>query len=213
MDARAIVGVLGLWLAASPARAACDDPALPCPDSSMVSVEFTQVFTGSYRNGEPRDILSITPGVVLETLASNGITIGVRLRNHLGQPLVGVPASQVVLTHPALCMCTGGNHADAPTASNGVTHFTGAVLGGGCVSELRVRALGVVVGAVPVKTNSTDPVPHSPCSIDGGDLSNFVTVFGIVHDICKDYNEDGAVDASDLSFFALSRFASCTPSP
>lgn len=213
MDARGLVALLVVLGTVPPAATGCDDPAVPCPDSSHVSVTFTQVFTGRYRTSEPRDVISITPGRALETLASNGITIRVQLRNHLGRALAGIAAQDVVLTHPWVCMCAGGNLADGPTDGDGVTTFTGAVLGGGCAPELRIRALGVVVGAVPVKTNSTDPIPHSPCSIDSGDLSNFAVIFlSRTWDLCKDYNEDGEVDASDLSFWAQSWGASCTPS-
>lgn len=212
---RVIVRVLSTMLAATAARATCDDPAKPCPDSSSVSVTFAQVFTGTYRTGEPRDILTIVPGTGLETLASNGITINVRLLNHLGEPLAGVAEQDILLGKSSIgfCICQGGNEADAPTDTDGMTTFTGALRGGGVADSLVVRALGVDLGYVPVRINSPDHTPVSPCSVDAGDISFFANYLGSSrYSICCDFNEDGAIDASDLSYLATSRQQSCTRS-
>jgi hypothetical protein len=48
-----------------------------CPDSSYVEVEYACTFTGSYRTGEPLDIITIAPDGSGETFAENGISIEV----------------------------------------------------------------------------------------------------------------------------------------
>lgn len=214
---RILAGMLAATSAAAPAWGLCDDPAKPCPDSSWVSIVFARVFTGTYRPGEPRDILTIVPGTGLETLASNGIGVRVRLVNHLGVPLAGVPERDILLgkTSGFLCICTGGNRADAPTDADGVTTFTGALRGGGSSDNLLVHALGVDVGFVPLRINSPDHPPVSPCSIDAGDIAFYAGHFGPPrdYDIGLDFNEDGILDASDLSYLAAAQYQTCTPSP
>ena len=71
------------------------------------------------------------------------VEIRVYLRNCAGIPLVGVPAQEIVLYRSSLCLCPGGNIADAATDVNGCTTFTGTIRGGGCTPTLDLFAGGV----------------------------------------------------------------------
>ena len=187
---------LALGLAGSPA-AAVD----VCPESCSVQVDFACTFTGDYRRGEPKDVVTITPGPGGETLAENGITIRVWLRDCAGRPLVGVPADSVFLSAPYVCACVpGGTAADSPTDSLGYTTFTGALRAGGCADPLYLVAGCTIIGAVPVKTNSPDVVFAEACkvSLDESNVIRNMLNQGLYY-ICLDLNEDGHVDGADYA--------------
>jgi hypothetical protein len=176
-----------------------------CPDSSYCTVTFTN---------PAKNRVTIAPNGAGETFAGTGITIRVFLKNCNGAPLVGVPAQEVNIFNSALCICPGGNSADAATDANGMTTFSGTIRGGGCVESLTIFADGVAVCTRnDLKTNSPDHVPASPCFVDAGDLSALAARLGIPvqYNICFDYNESGppTIDASDLSFFASLLGAAC----
>src|SRR5262245_38831603 len=81
------------------------------PDSSYVTVQYATA----------KDRVTISPNGNGETFAANGITIKVYLKNGAGAPLAGIPATEVILHSSALCICPGGNIADAATDLNGAT--------------------------------------------------------------------------------------------
>jgi hypothetical protein len=174
-----------------------------CADSSYCVVNFAT----------SKDRVTIAPNGAGETFAATGITITVYLKNCSGAPLVGVPRQEVVVYNSGLCICPGGNVADAATDVNGATTFSGTIAGGGCVNNLQIFADGILICTIPVKTNSPDAVPASPCAVDASDLSSLATKLGSVpnYDICYDYNESGppTIDASDLAFFATLLGAGC----
>lgn len=174
-----------------------------CADSSYCVVNFAT----------SKDRVTIAPNGAGETFAATGITIEVYLRNCSGAPLVGVPRQEVVIYNSGLCICPGGNVSDAATDINGMTTFSGTIAGGGCVENLQIFADGVLICTIPVKTNSPDHVPASPCAVDGSDLSSLAVVLGNIaaYNICYDYNESGppTIDGSDLSFFATLLGAGC----
>jgi hypothetical protein len=193
--------VMLLVLAAFVSSAAAD---IVCSDSSRATASFTST----------KNRVTIAPNGAGETFAGTGITIDVYLKNCNGAPLVGVPAQEIVIFNIGLCICPGGNIADAATDINGHTTFTGTIRGGGCVENLQVYADGVAIGAaLQVKTNSPDHVPASPCAVDASDLAALASKLGIVaqYNICFDYNESGGptIDASDLAFFASLLGAQC----
>ena len=182
-----------------------------CADSSYCVATFAN---------PARDRILINPGWVGNTFANAGITIHVFLRNCQGQPLVGVPAAVVQLTSPGLCICPGGNLADAATDAAGHAQFTGTINAGGCVESLDVVADGVAIGSVPVKTNSHDILPASPCHIDAGDLAAVARALGsnrvsnpANYTICIDYNQDGFIDASDVANSPFGLSAACAAQP
>ena len=155
-----------------------------------------------------KDRVTIAPADIdaLEYFPAVGITIRVYLKNCAGAPLVGVPASEIVLFGAGLCICPGGNVADAATDLNGCTQFTGTIRGGGCVESLTLFADGIGICTMPVKTNSPDHVPASPCFVDGSDISGLSQALGnpAFYSICKDYNETGppTINGGDVSYFA-----------
>jgi hypothetical protein len=178
-----------------------------CPDSSYVIVDFACRFTGAYRTGEPKDVVTITPGPDGETLAENGITIRAYLRDCEGRPMVGVPADSVFLSNTYLCSCyPGGTSADGPTDSLGCATFTGTLRGGGCWDELYLGVGCTIVAEVPVKTNSPDITFVQPCHVGLDESSNFgFNVYLGRYTICYDFNEDGSLDAADYAQF-VSRY-------
>src|SRR5262249_10066452 len=173
-----------------------------CPDSSYCTVTFTNL---------AKDRITIVPSFVFsgDTFAGTGITIRVFLKNCQGQPQVGVPAQEIVMFNAGLCICPGGNISDAATDLNGMTTFSGTIHGGGCVNSLQVFADGVAICSLPVKTDSWDALPASPCFIDAGDLAALSARLGSslippvgMYSICFDWNEDGFIDAGDVASFA-----------
>ncbi len=193
--------VVALVLAAFVGTAAAD---IVCPDSSRATATFAT----------SKNRVTVAPNGAGETFSGTGITIDVYLKNCNGGPLVGVPAQEIVLYNSGLCICPGGNIADAATDINGHTTFTGTMRAGGCVENLQVYADGVAIGIpLQVKTNSPDAPPASPCAVDASDLSALASRLGnsAQYTICFDLNESGppTIDASDLSFFASLLGAQC----
>jgi hypothetical protein len=200
----AILGALAVLAIASIGTIASAD--IVCPDSSYCIVAFTN---------PAKDRITIGPAFG-DTFAGTGITIRVFLKNCQGQPLVGVPFQEIVLFNSGLCICPGGNTADAATDLNGMTTFSGTIHGGGCVNSLQVFADGVGICSLAVKTNSWDALPSSPCFVDAGDLAALSARLGSsaippvgMYSICFDWNEDGFIDAGDVASFASPLGQSC----
>jgi len=143
---------------------------------------------GSQFVGQPYNYVTIAPDASGETFFNcNGVSevdgladvgIEVFVRNSSNQPLVGVPAQEVVLFNSQLCICPGGNISDAGTDVNGRAIFTGSMAAGGCVTSLDVYVDGVFIctlqtGGTQVRTNSPDYAHQgtSPCFSDAGDLA------------------------------------------
>ena len=126
---------------------------------------FTRTYTANYNPGQPYDYVTVASDGSGETFAQLGITIRVFLKNCQGQMLAGVPAQQIALFNPHLCICMGGAISDAGTNANGMATFSGTMRAGGCVTSLDVYADGVFIGTlrgpapgfVTVKINSPDP--------------------------------------------------------
>jgi hypothetical protein len=178
-----------------------------CADSSYVIVTFTN---------PAKDRISISPNGNGDSFSATGITINVFLRNCQGAALAGVPAQEIVLFNSGLCICPGGNIADAATDVLGHTSFSGTIRGGGCVNSLDCFADGVFIPRRGVqlgvlRTNSWDALPSSPCFVDAGDTASFATRLGIPanYTICSDWNEDGFIDAGDVASFAGQLGAAC----
>ena len=192
-----------------------------CADSSYCTVTFTRTYTMNYNPGQPYDYVTIAPDGRGETFAATGITIRVFLKNCQGQPLVGVPAQQVNLFSPSICICPGGAISDAGTDENGMATFSGSMKAGGCTTSVDVYADGVFIGTlrgpspalVTVKLNSTDGGSSSPCFTDSSDLARLAARIGkpAQYTICFDYNETGGptIDSGDLAFLAGVIGAAC----
>ncbi len=197
---KALVMVLAVVLTAAYVGTAAAD--IVCADSSYCIVTFTN---------PAKDRISISPNGNGDTFANTGITIQVFLRNCNGAPLAGVPAQEVVLFNSGLCICPGGNIADAATDLNGRTTFSGSIRGGGCANSLTVFADGITICTTTVKTNSWDALPASPCFVDSSDLPPLAQKLGvpILYTICSDWNEDGFIDAAEIASFAAQLGAFC----
>lgn len=215
MMKKSVVAIMAAIVACMAGTAAAD---VVCPDSSYAVVTFNASYTGSWNNGADYDYVTIAPNGLGETFVNASgqnnvlpdIEIRVYLKNCNGDPLVGVPAQEIVLFNSGLCICPGGNTSDAGgTDVNGCATFTGSIAGGGCVQGLDVYADGVPIDAIAVNINSTDTGLASPCFTDSSDLTAFAGKLGGAHDICFDYNETGAVDSGDVAFFAGILGAAC----
>ena len=185
---------------------------------SVIEVPFSRHFEGTYRHGEPFDVVTIRPDGGGETFADAGIEIRVRLlcQPRYGggpaKPIQGLPAEQIILFSYDLCLCSYKT-ADGPTDSEGWTTFSGSIAGGGCTESLTLWGDGIYFGTIPVRVNSTDVGgATSACVTDASDLAVLSTVLGrpSAYSICFDYNESGSpVDASDLAYFAAALGAHC----
>ncbi len=175
---------------------------------ATVEVQFDRRFTGSYRHGEPNNVLTILPDGTGETLSQAGIHLRVRLWcSFMGtpqQPIQGMPADQMILWASGLCVGTP-LQADHATDADGYTEFSGTMAGGGCASSLTMFVYGLAVSPpIPILVNSPDTGGATPCALDASDLSALAARLGVPsrYSICSDFDESGVIDASDLSFFA-----------
>jgi hypothetical protein len=187
------------------------------PDSSYATVSLTCTFMGTYRDGEPKDVITISASQDGETLASAGITIRVFLRDDRGQPAVGVPASSIQLVTQGGCTCSNGNYADGPSGVDGSTTFTGRIDGSGCGAAFSVRVGGLQVATVPVGFNSPDQTLPL-CQNDVHDNTLMAQLYGAkvgdaYYSVCLDLDENGQIDLTDLSLFAIMRTHSAPCGP
>jgi len=193
------------------AQQTCSDM---CGIIADVDLTFSRQFTGGYRAGEPYDVVTIHPDGTGDSLEDVGITLRVRplCECFPPRPVPGIPAEQIILYSSSSCGCEiAVMQASRPTDAEGWTEFHGTMRGGGCVQSLTLFVDGVAAAIIPIKINSPDAVPASPCAVDAGDLSALAARLGIPtnYSICSDFNEDGAVDAADLSAFAAALGAAC----
>jgi hypothetical protein len=195
------------------ARPQCSGDLQTAP-AADVDLQFQRRFQGSYRHGEPYDVVTVLPNGGGDTLEGAGITLRLRIYcegygRDLG-PIAGLPASEIVLYSPALPYCVPMTPS-GPTDAEGWTEFTGTFQVGGCVDRVQLFVLGVLAATIPVRFNSPDTGSASPLAVDRSDLPLLAAHFGVpaAYSICFDYNEDGKVDGSDLSFFAATLGAAC----
>lgn len=179
----------------------------PCPDSSTVVTTFGCTFSGSYRPGQPYDVLTIWPRFTgsgpygpNERLSDAGIEIHVLVRDCQGTPL----ASNVELRNDSLCIVQGSN--TFGTGESGRGSFSGGILGKGFCSSLDVFADGVRIGTAPIRINGPGPEeqgsPDPDCCHDAFSLARYASHAGesgvsSAYSIESDFNEDGFVDLVD----------------
>lgn len=207
---RFLAAVLFVFSLAAPLVASCCHEGFA---SAQVEVHCDRVFRGSYRTGEPFDVLTVAPDGSGETLEEVGITLRVRIIcNVFGDitPITQLPRQEIVLYSTTIGVCTP-LYAARATDDDGWTEFTGTFHVGGCADELMLFADGLLVANVPIRLNSPDTWSASPLGVDGADLVALARHLGnpSAYSICFDYNEDGAVDAGDLAYFATALGAFC----
>ena len=114
---------------------AVTDAAFGCSELATaveVDLRFDRRFQGTYRPGEPYDVLTVLPNGGGETLAEVGITLRVRfVCNEPGNvtPIVGLPWQEIVLYSPTIGSCTW-MYAARSTDANGWTEFVGTFRAG-----------------------------------------------------------------------------------
>ena len=223
---KSVVMLMTALVAACLAGTAAAD--VVCADSSYCEVEFNLTFSGTYQPGTNYDYVTVSPTGAGQTFANPtgtgaggpvAIEIRVYVRNCQGDPLQGISASEVVLYNSGLCICPGGNGADAATDVNGLATFTGSMAAGGCAATLDIYADGIFICTIPVGVNSTDAGFATPCTTDAGDISALAQKLGrsvgspgicpACYDICQDFTENGAIDAGEIAFLAANLGAAC----
>jgi hypothetical protein len=225
---KSVVMLMTALVAACLAGTAAAD--VVCADSSYCEVNFNLTFSGAYQNGQNYNVVTVSPTGAGQTFAdptSTGaggpvaIDIRVYVRNCQGDPLEGIQASEVVLHNSALCICPGGNGADAATDANGCTTFSGSLAAGGCAATLDVYADGIFICTIPVGVNSADAGFATPCTTDAGDIGVLAAQLGssttnpapppsnAPYTICQDFTENGATDAGEVAFLAANLGALC----
>lgn len=147
-------------------------------------------------------------------------TIWVELLDLGGDPVPGYPAEDLWLETVGddLVLCEGGLRADAPTAPDGRTLFTGAIRCGGFLQGGGGTRLRVGTAHGPVTWSSLADLSLTSTDLDG-DL--VVTLSDVVifaqrylasgYDPSIDYYFDGTINLSDLVFMAEHRNLACPP--
>lgn len=230
MFRKSVVTLMTALVAACFAGTASAD--VVCADSSYCEVVFAATFSGSYQTGLDYNNVTINPDGSGDTFTTPfvgwpgpgpAIDIRVYARNCQGDPLEGIPLTEIQLFNSALCICPGGNTADAATDVNGCTTFTGSIAGGGCASSLDVYVDGVFICTIPVSVNSADFAGgNANCATDAGDAADLSPYIGSditgntgppptnqTYDICRDYIENGFIDAGDVAFLASKLGTAC----
>lgn len=215
---RSVVALSAALVAACLAGPAAAD--IVCPDSSYVEVSYSQTYPAEHPDaGTPLNHIYTHPAGDGRSFAANGIDVRVYLKNCQGEPLIGVPAQEIVMFNSNLCICPGGGASDAGTDSNGCATWTGSLASGGCVPTVDVYADGIFIatvsdGVTDLRLNSTDQAHAgtSPCFTDASDLAAFAQVLGTTSTgkFCFDFIATGnTIDPADLGAFAEGLGKSC----
>ena len=188
-----------------------------CSPAAEVQLTFANTFTGTYRTGEPFDVVTIDPAGTSEALDDVGISLRVRLYcDCFGQdygPLAGLPPDVILLfansLHPAASW-----FASTATDAEGWTEFHATMTGGGCAQSLDLYADGMYVTTLHIQVNSPDATPTTydgSCAVDAGDIAALAARLGnpAAYSMCFDWNEDGAVDAGDVAALSAVLGAQC----
>jgi hypothetical protein len=151
------------------------------------------------------------------TLADGGLTVSLAVRDAIGFPVPGIPATDIWLIGCnnllALCGGSGAINASGPTDASGQTTVTDAFAAGGCdLGGVRVVVQGIVIGAggcgqpcAPVKVKSPDI--DSNLAVNVADFARFGAGYTSppkTYNECLDFAVPfGTVDLADLVKFAV----------
>jgi len=153
-----------------------------------------------------------------DNLSDGGYTVTVVVLDINGDPVVGLPATDMYLWHSELATCPGVfSQADAPTDGSGTATFSGTIYSGmvgdanegiDCDTEfLYVYALGIILnGADPVCVATDTPDLNGDLTVGVADFGKYASDFNCVAngdpcDPCHDYNEDGENNIVDFAVF------------
>ncbi len=173
--------------------------------------------------GDPLTAAQLWSGILGDPTINVDATIGVRLVDGAGNPVVGFPAANITVA------AQGGGWtqcpssiltADAPTDINGLTTISGSLFAGG---HSATGELMVVVVNSPLLAGTTYPggsagLQYSVNSADEDndldvDLSDVVLftadLSSAVSDYASDFRWDGAINLSDVTLMASGLTASC----
>ena len=188
--------VFGFLAAALLATASVAVAAVPSPTNSTVA------WSGGPFNG----LLCTFP-----TLCPKGdvtVVVAVTVKDQFGAAMAGIGASEI--DAEGTCVLGGGSPcvqqvnvlASAPTSALGATTIS-ISKAGGCCSDLRVVARGVILSTLSYR--SYDYTADLKCDL--ADLGFFADTFNKIlgnvgYNACFDFNCDNKVDLGDLGFFA-----------
>ncbi|MDX2473384.1 MAG: FlgD immunoglobulin-like domain containing protein [Candidatus Krumholzibacteria bacterium] len=171
--------------------------------------------------GNPLSAAQLWSGILGDPTIAVDATIGVRLIDGAGNPVVGFPPEKITVRSAfgGWTQCgTPVLMADAPTDVNGLTTISGALFAGGFSAP--GEFMEVVVDS-PLLTGTSYPggLPGLEYWVNSGDMNNDLVVdLSDVVDFSGafvsalysgDFQWNGAVNLSDVTIFAASLGASC----
>ncbi len=174
-------------------------------------------------SGDPLAAAQLWDGIPGNPPITVDATIGVRLVDGAGNPVVGFPASLITVAAQSAgwTQCASAAlTADAPTDASGLTTISGALFAGG--SSAPGELMLVVVNS-PLLGGITYPggLPGLQYWVNSGDMNGDLAVnlidvpmfssafFSAVYDYAGDFRWNGALDLSDVTIMAAALGASC----
>ena len=154
----------------------------------------------------------ITPSGQGFSLASQGATVTVTVRDSNNNPVVGFPFQDVYLdafVGAEITLCNGGSTADANTNGQGITTMSGLIYGGGFTAKTNVYVSGAGIAGTGLDVRLNSPDITGDHSVDTLDFGAFGTDFGHTdpdpsYNFRSDYVFDSVVDLLDFGKFGES---------
>jgi len=157
------------------------------------------------------------------SLASQGLTVSIRLLDGAGNPISGFAKKFLWLAEDGVSTCgvwTGIMNADAATDSDGRTTFSGIPRAGGCsdgplyvivqingddylLSSTPGLPADCLSGVLTLPITIRSPDMNGDGTVSLSDYSRFVAAYQGSYDECADFNGDGSVSLPDLSMFTV----------
>ncbi len=153
----------------------------------------------------------------MDANAGNDYRIQVRIWDINGDPVVGLPATDIWVDRPGeLSTCPWSfSQADEPTDASGQTSISGTIYGGlaadasggiDCgTTELYVYVMGIILNdGQPVCVAFDSPDLNGDLTVSIADFGMFISDFNCTSDCdpCHDFNEDGLTTIADFGIFA-----------
>lgn len=186
---------------------ATDIPDLPNCNAGMPVAEGS-IWVSPGGNGPDLEHGFTTGGVEAD------VRITLYVLNGNGDPIVMYPYEDIWLEsqHGGLAQCFGGTWPDASTDGNGMTMFSGPFRAGGSnpnPEKIVVMIAGspLVGSALPLYINSPDV--NGDLVVNLSDISAMVIGLNGDYDWRYDFNNDGAINLSDIVVFATCLGMNC----
>jgi hypothetical protein len=150
--------------------------------------------------------LLVTPQGTGQTLAAQGVTIFLTVRDTGGAPINLYPFQDMWVDDSgdgSIALCQGGSLADGSTNTAGATTFSGAFSAGGFTQAgLQVYLAGTPVvgggsnGVLAIDVNSPDIT--GDLRVNLADVGEFGIDFGGAYNFRSDFQSDGVINLADV---------------